>query len=455
MSCLIPVELLSLVTEAVLVAECALDLIDGGRYDEPQGDPDQGYEHGVMKNNAYPGANPAAFQPVDPGADRRGENDRTEEQRNDEPCLPDQDGRHQYPDDDERPDGHAAREARKIIARLVLRRNQIDPFATCFNRQRTVGTPRGPDRHPRCRLPASGCVSRAVGSRALVGRSRGSRTSGPVPNGRGSRRRRSARPRWSRRRTPRGPLAPCPASRRRSGEHPTTRTFSSGDQYASMSSTGGGNCPRAAAEDVRERLLHRGEQSARLASSSATIDVRRDHRVRLLRAARRAGTRAVDLECRQQRVRREVRRERVRQTEHRGELRAEQARAEDPERHVRARPGIAQHRLSRRGSPRKCLQLQRRPAGTCRRSRVAAKRAHRELVGAGARPRPRSIRPGCSASSVPNCSAITSGEWFGSMIPPAPTRIGAVAAGDVPITTAVAALAIRSALWCSASQNRL
>jgi len=24
---------------------------------------------------------------------------------------------------------------------------------------------------------------------------------------------------------------------------------------------------------------------------------------------------------------------------------------------------------------------------------------------------------------VPNCSAITSGEWFGSMMPPAPTRI--------------------------------
>jgi hypothetical protein len=24
---------------------------------------------------------------------------------------------------------------------------------------------------------------------------------------------------------------------------------------------------------------------------------------------------------------------------------------------------------------------------------------------------------------VPNCSAITSGEWFGSMMPPAPTLI--------------------------------
>ena len=40
----------------------------------------------------------------------------------------------------------------------------------------------------------------------------------------------------------------------------------------------------------------------------------------------------------------------------------------------------------------------------------------------GARPIPRSIRPGYSVSRVPNCSAITSGAWFGSMMPPAPTR---------------------------------
>ena len=41
------------------------------------------------------------------------------------------------------------------------------------------------------------------------------------------------------------------------------------------------------------------------------------------------------------------------------------------------------------------------------------------------------MRPGKSASSVPNCSAMTSGAWFGSMMPPAPTRIVDVAAGDV------------------------
>ena len=41
------------------------------------------------------------------------------------------------------------------------------------------------------------------------------------------------------------------------------------------------------------------------------------------------------------------------------------------------------------------------------------------------------MRPGNSRASVPNCSAITSGAWFGSMMPPAPTRIVCVPAGDV------------------------
>ena len=39
----------------------------------------------------------------------------------------------------------------------------------------------------------------------------------------------------------------------------------------------------------------------------------------------------------------------------------------------------------------------------------------------GARPRPRSIRPGYMAANVPNCSAMISGEWFGSITPPAPS----------------------------------
>ena len=33
------------------------------------------------------------------------------------------------------------------------------------------------------------------------------------------------------------------------------------------------------------------------------------------------------------------------------------------------------------------------------------------------------MRSGKSVAKVPNCSAITIGEWFGNMMPPAPTRM--------------------------------
>ena len=64
------------------------------------------------------------------------------------------------------------------------------------------------------------------------------------------------------------------------------------------------------------------------------------------------------------------------------------------------------------------------------------------------------MRPGNSASSVPNCSAITRGAWLGSMTPPAPTRMVEVPAATWPMTTEVAALAMPGMLWCSASQKR-
>ena len=64
------------------------------------------------------------------------------------------------------------------------------------------------------------------------------------------------------------------------------------------------------------------------------------------------------------------------------------------------------------------------------------------------------MRPGCSVASVPNCSAITSGEWFGSMIPPEPSRMVSVWAAMWAIRTAVADDAIDWMLWCSAYQTR-
>ena len=132
-------------------------------------------------------------------------------------------------------------------------------------------------------------------------------------------------------------------------------------------------------------------------------------------------------------ARREVRRERERQAQRRRELGAEQARPEDPDRHVEPGPGYGLHALARLRRLEIALQLDdvlREAVGVADQGRAAA-RGRRPDRAPGARPRPRSIRPGNSDSSVPNCSAMTSGAWFGSMMPPAPTRIVDVPGADV------------------------
>ena len=70
----------------------------------------------------------------------------------------------------------------------------------------------------------------------------------------------------------------------------------------------------------------------------------------------------------------------------------------------------------------------------------------------GARPMPRSMRPGAMASSAANCSDTTSGEWFGSMTPPDPTRIVEVRAAAAAISTGGVVEATAGMLWCSANQ---
>ncbi len=70
----------------------------------------------------------------------------------------------------------------------------------------------------------------------------------------------------------------------------------------------------------------------------------------------------------------------------------------------------------------------------------------------GARPMPRSIRPGYAASSSANCSATTRGAWLGSITPPDPTLIRSVAPATMPISTGGFVAATAGMLWCSASQ---
>ncbi len=70
----------------------------------------------------------------------------------------------------------------------------------------------------------------------------------------------------------------------------------------------------------------------------------------------------------------------------------------------------------------------------------------------GARPIPRSIRPGASASSAANCSATTSGEWLGSITPPEPTRMRSVRAAAAATSTGGEVEATAGMLWCSANQ---
>ncbi len=77
-----------------------------------------------------------------------------------------------------------------------------------------------------------------------------------------------------------------------------------------------------------------------------------------------------------------------------------------------------------------------------------------DAAGETDRPSPMSIRPGCSASRTPNCSATTRGRWFGSITPPVPTRIRLVAPATAAASTVGADPATPGTPWCSETQNR-
>ena len=150
-----------------------------------------------------------------------------------------------------------------------------------------------------------------------------------------------------------------------------------------------------------------------------------DHRVRLLQPRGRPEPLAVQRQRRQRVPRAEVVGERERQAEQAGQLRrcsrssrAARRRGWSPSPGRRGDVLDAARRRSRCSSP----SWSGKSSPPAPSSRGAAPRPCSRSV-PGARPRPRSMRPGCSASSVPNCSAITSGAWFGSITPPEPTRM--------------------------------
>ena len=158
----------------------------------------------------------------------------------------------------------------------------------------------------------------------------------------------------------------------------------------------------------------------------------------------------------------EVVREHVRQAERRRELRGVVARSEQPHLGRTLAAGVActsyvpplvnrtlapsgetSERMSRMWSGNRSTSL---VVPLCRSSCV--------ITGSepGARPMPRSMRPGASASSAANCSATTSGEWFGSMTPPDPTRMREVRAAAAATSTGGVVDATAGMLWCSANQ---
>ena len=211
-----------------------------------------------------------------------------------------------------------------------------------------------------------------------------------------------------------------------------SRSRSNGvNTYSAASSGDGRGVGRPWRSRTNESEL--GPASQRACSVGVGADHRdADHRVRPLEVDRRPERLAVHVERGDRVVRREVVRERERQPEHARDLRAVVAGTEHPERGSVAAPG--------HGGDLRVRALEVREAGRAaargtrrRRTPPGMRRSAAAVTGSvpGARPMPRSMRPGCSASSMPNCSATTSDEWFGSMTPPAPMRRVDVRRGEV------------------------
>ena len=108
-----PRRLSGFLAQLMLVAEGGLDLVGRGRHDEPQPHGEDPHEHRVVEHDADAAWDAELGEPVDPGAKRGGEDDRAEQERDDEPRLPDDQGGDEDPGHHKGRDRHASREARE------------------------------------------------------------------------------------------------------------------------------------------------------------------------------------------------------------------------------------------------------------------------------------------------------------------------------------------------------
>ena len=228
-----------------------------------------------------------------------------------------------------------------------------------------------------------------------------------------------------------------PASARRTvpGCRRTTRAGARADRACSprslaQSSDGGGSGSGGRAQ-ADERLPARRRREARLVVGVGRDDVHAEHHVGPVERAE--GLNARD---RSRRARTASPARSARRTRTAARARPRAARRTGSSRGSRSAPrGRARHRVHRlsrlRGSRKYASARARRRGNRPDRLRACGAAPRGRVVGARRAAEAEVDAAGKERSSVPNCSAISSGAWLGSMMPPAPTRMRRRAAADV------------------------
>ena len=80
----------------------ALHLVDGARHDHPEGEGDQSGQNDVVDEQAEPSRDAGPCEPLDPGAQRRGEDEGEENEGQNDLQLPEGERRRDDGDDDQR-----------------------------------------------------------------------------------------------------------------------------------------------------------------------------------------------------------------------------------------------------------------------------------------------------------------------------------------------------------------